>query len=184
MGIFPEDMIPPELSAEAKAIDLLAGTELGALISEKAAAARAETAAAERKRREGALAQAVDLVFADQLNAERARHWPDEITLECYKADARTFCDWARSRGVDCLPAQATTVAAFLFDRAIVDDARPADLRQTVKAVAFAHDLGQHYLDSRPIAAALAFIEAMHAEASSTLLSTATSNGDETEKDA
>jgi hypothetical protein len=150
----------PRLSAPAiaPAIAPLPADPLGALIAELTASRKVEAVAAERRRREDDVARTVELILCRELKTEYERDWPDRITIETRTAAFRAFSDWARAdTGLGYLPAQATTVAAYLVDRAAAG-VGVAELRQTAKAIAWAHEVGQHYLNRAPIAAAISFI--------------------------
>jgi len=134
--------------------------------------AKSETAAVERRKREDELAGTIDGIFGAELQAEHARTWPDEVTLNLYTADMKRFTAWARERGIGALPAQGTTVAAFLLEAAVIDEGskvaqmKEAEgrLRQSVKAILFTHRVAQHWIDDGPINAVLAFIGAKYVE--------------------
>jgi hypothetical protein len=160
--VAPEPTLPPtasETSASAPTPNSSLADPLGALLVELAASRKVEAVAAERRRREDDVARTVELILGRELKTEYERDWPDRITIETRTAAFRAFSDWARAdTGLGYLPAQATTVAAYLIDRAAAGVGL-AELEQTAKAIAWAHDVGQHYLSRAPIAAALTFIE-------------------------
>ena len=69
--------------------------------------------------------------------ADYARHALAPATLKAYAADWEDFTAWAQGRGVSALPADPTTVAAYLASMAI-SHAGPT-LRRRLSAIGRAH---------------------------------------------
>jgi hypothetical protein len=106
-GILPDDVgaaACTERLARAQSVDLLAGTELGELIADRATAAKANTVAAEREKREAVLAEVVDHVLQHELAKEYECTWPGADKIKEYTAAAKTFIAWARDRGWATFP--------------------------------------------------------------------------------
>ena len=81
----------------------------------------------------------------DVLGAERRRRVSDALgeayspgTREVYRSHWGRWTEWASDLGVRALPAAPVHVAAFLTDRA-EEGCRPATLRASLAAIAFAH---------------------------------------------
>jgi hypothetical protein len=144
-------------------MDLLDGTELGKILDEKAASVRAATVAAERKAREDALEKAVRFAMGDQLDAIDEREEPDATRHKRYVAHVKTFVAWTRERGLGDLPQRGSTVAAYFYDLLTTEGASVAELQEIADAITFFHDVGEYFIDRRPIAAALDFAKAVHA---------------------
>ena len=62
-----------------------------------------------------------------------------ENTRLNYGYQWRRFARWARERGMDTLPAAPALVAAYLAERAELQEHRPATLRTAAAAIAFVH---------------------------------------------
>ena len=60
-------------------------------------------------------------------------------TMRTYRSQWGQFAEWARSRGLAALPADAEGVAAFLLERAEQDELKAATLRVAAAAITFAH---------------------------------------------
>jgi hypothetical protein len=130
-----------------------------ALIEEGAEARRHKVVAAERVKREEALAEVVQHVLAVQLDVEI-----ENVKHEAASTDtdtAKAFVAWCRERGIGYLPATGEAVAAHLVEL-LLQDTDMARLRQVANAIIYFHEIGEKYLDQVPIRAALAFAELTH----------------------
>jgi hypothetical protein len=154
----PSGSTLPVIRAGAAAGDLLAGTELGAILKQCATAAAADTIASERKRREAVLADAVEHVLEGDLLREITKLWPDEATMQRYTDEYKQFVSWCRARGVGWMPAASTTVAGYLLDRTMVDEINIDAALEIVDAISFAHDCTSNFLDRTPVNATIQFL--------------------------
>ena len=132
------------------------------LLEEAGAARRGNVVASERKAREEEFAQRVRRILRFQLNdeAENAKREAASVST----AAAKDFTAWCRGREM-ILPITGTTAAAYIIDR-LLADTDMASLRQAARAVSYIHEVGEWYLDQKPIRAALAFAELTHGFAS------------------
>jgi hypothetical protein len=158
-SLLPDNMIPPTVTSGA---DLLAGTEIGKMIADETTRHRTETIATERRAREDQIARTVDFLLAEQLKENHERSWPDEVTLQSYSGEMRKFIEWCAPYGISSLPTQGSTVAAYIVHCALEKHPSLAELRHSVKAILFTHDVGQHFIDGRYATAAMAFLESAY----------------------
>src|SRR3954464_8212329 len=91
-----------------------------------------------------------DLALPEEL-LDKARDYADRSraanTKRAYAADWRDFNDWCIERGRDPLPAAPATVGAYLAHRA--ETLKGASLQRRLTAIAQAHRLAGHHLDTR-----------------------------------
>jgi hypothetical protein len=126
-----------------------------------------EVVAAERRKREDELARTVDDVLGEQLEAEHAKNWPSDIIRQSYVPLFTEFKKWANGLGLGAMPAQGTTVAAWLVECQL-NGVALSELPHIAEAIIFAHNVCRHYLDVRPINAALEFARGVEAEINNT----------------
>jgi hypothetical protein len=160
-GILPSDIGSPDCAIRIACImasDALAGTELGAILKERATAQAAETIASERKRREEVLSAAVEHAIEADYLREIAKSWPDAKTMDRYSGEYKQFVSWCRDRGLGWLPAASTTVCGYMLDRTLSDDIGIDAALQIVDAISFAHDTTSNYLERTPINATIQFL--------------------------
>jgi site-specific recombinase XerD len=60
-----------------------------------------------------------------------------EATIRAYRNDFGQFCDWCEARGVQSLPADAATVAAWVAD--LADTLKPSSINRKVAGISVAH---------------------------------------------
>ena len=85
--------------------------------------------------------QPVDgLTAADLVNLGAVLdHSVSRNTVSNYRAQWRSFMDWAQAKGLRRLPAEPAQVAAYLAERSEEHGHRPATLRMAASAIAFVH---------------------------------------------
>jgi integrase len=88
----------------------------------------------------------IDLVHIGARAAEFARTSRSAATERAYKSDWTDFSGWCAAAGLASLPAEPTTIGAYLSDRA--DSLKVATLNRRVAAITAAHRMAGHGLDS------------------------------------
>ena len=66
-------------------------------------------------------------------------HAVSRNTVNNYRAQWRSFMDWAQAKGLRGLPAEPAQVAAYLAERSEEHGHRPATLRMAASAITFVH---------------------------------------------
>ncbi len=73
--------------------------------------------------------------------ADQAREYAEAAraanTTKAYASDLKSFCAWARARGLTCLPASPETVSLYIADLAKV--AKPATISRRIAAISAYH---------------------------------------------
>ena len=134
----------------------IAYTDMLNLITAGGNARRKKMADTERAKIESGLAEHVRRIMPDQLKAEAERSKRAAASID--KAAAQAFAQWVRDREL-FLPITGETAAAYIIDLLLAEDADMARLRAAAQAITHIHDIGQMYLDQKPIAAAIKFCE-------------------------
>ena len=117
-------------------------------------ARRKKMADTERAKIESGLAEHVRRIMPDQLKEEAERSKRAAASID--KAAAQAFAQWVRDREL-FLPITGETGAAYVIDLLLAEDADMPRLRAAARAIEHIHDIGQMYLNQKPLAAAIKF---------------------------
>src|SRR5260370_1303042 len=100
----------------------------------------------------------INRTLADWITAARREVWPSKSKRQAYLEEFSQFVEWAQSYGLDFLPSNAHTVAAYLC--ALKRAGEPIKrIRRVAEAIQFYHDIEARYLDRVPITAAVNYCE-------------------------
>lgn len=97
-----------------------------------------------------------EVAIRDQIEGilDLARFMPSAAARERYAKGFAEFTRWADEQGLPYLPAHGHVAAAWLLDL-VFAGASEAEVLAAASSIKFAHDSARHYLDCRPIVAAI-----------------------------